>query len=103
MRLLRVLRWRVSAVFRWHASAALGQPASDLYYRRVWEYRGAWQVVAEGPVRTLSPLNCTIEGPTWCSIAPPYLFERWWHYVPHTIGTGGTWDHAGDRQNWGSA
>jgi hypothetical protein len=72
----------------------------DLYYRRVWQWFGtAWQVVLEGPVRAFGP-NCTFEGPTFCSIGPPWIAERWWRYSPSTIGTGGTWDYAGDRQNW---
>lgn len=72
----------------------------DLYYRRVWQYvSGTWQVIAEGHVRAFG-MNCTFEGPTYCSIAPPHLFERWWKYTPATWGTGGSWSWAGEEGNW---
>lgn len=72
----------------------------DLYFRRVWQWiSGSWKVVAEGPVRAFG-MNCSLEGPTYCSFAPPFLFERWWKYSPSTIGTGGTWDFAGEKGNW---
>lgn len=91
------------------ATGALGAPATgalgvldDLYYRRVWQTPGAptpWVIVAEGYVRGYGP-NCTFEGPTFCSLSPPYVYEFWWRYVPHTFGTGGDWDFAGERKNW---
>jgi hypothetical protein len=72
----------------------------DLYYRRVWQHiNGLWQVVAEGHVRGYG-MNCSFEGPTYCSIAPPQLYERWWQYLPATWGTGGTWSIVGEQGNW---
>lgn len=71
----------------------------DLYYRRVWQWSSKWDVVAEGYVRGYGP-NCTFEGPTFCSIGPPWVYEVWHKYTPHTFGTGGDWDFAGERKNW---
>ena len=93
------------SVIRWvEESGRVGVPGTlgavdDLYYRRVWQWSGVWNVVVEGYVRNYG-ITCTLEGPTFCSIAPPYLAERWWRYAPHTFGTGGTWDYAGERNNW---
>lgn len=94
-----------------HATGALGAPESgtlgaidDLYYRRVWQWSGSsWDVVLEGPVRTIVAFQCQFEGPTWCKPPTPYIAERWWKYAPGTIGSGSSadWQYAGDRQNWG--
>ncbi len=71
----------------------------DLYYRRVWQYDHGWSVVVQGYVRSFGP-NCTFEGPTFCSMGPPYIYEVWWKWSPSTIGTGGEWIFAAERQNW---
>lgn len=72
----------------------------QLYYRRVKQWNGAWQVVVEGYVRSYVGPNCTFEGPTYCSIAPPYIFEQWWRWSWSTIGTGGSWDLVLEQRNW---
>ncbi len=73
----------------------------QLYYRRVQQWMGTmWQIVVEGYVRSFIGPNCTFDGPTFCSIAPPYIYEVWWRWTPSTIGTGGTWDLVAERKNW---
>ncbi|HYV99597.1 MAG TPA: hypothetical protein VE967_19215 [Gemmatimonadaceae bacterium] len=72
----------------------------SLFYRLVEQWiDGKWVHVVEGYVRTFAP-NCTFEGPTFCSIAPPYLYERWWRWSPNTWGTGGSWVPAAEEKNW---
>lgn len=72
----------------------------DLYYRMVWQWMsGSWKVVAEGHVRAFG-MNCSLEGPTYCSFPPPHLYEKWWRWTPSTWGSGGTWSYAGERGNW---
>lgn len=73
----------------------------DLYYRRVRQWvNGAWQVVVEGYVRGFGP-NCTFEGPTYCSIAPPYLDEVWWKWSAGTYGTASSsWIFASEQKNY---
>lgn len=82
-----------------HTSGMLGD-LTDLYYRRVWRWDGAWVVAKEGFVRSFVGPNCSFEEPTFCALPPPYIAERWWKWSPSTIGTGGDWVYAGDRQNW---
>jgi hypothetical protein len=73
----------------------------DLHYRRVWQHiGGAWQIVAEGTVRAFG-MNCTLEGPSYCSIGPPYIFERWWRWSPGTYGSQSSkWLFVGEQGNW---
>ena len=95
----------MSALLRWiEEPGRVGVPGTlgsidDLYYRRVWQWSGAWNIVSEGYVRTFG-INCTLDGPTFCSIGPPYIYERWHRFVFSTFGTGGSWEYAGERQNW---
>ena len=73
----------------------------QLYYRRVQQWvNQAWRVVVEGYVRSFVGPNCQFEGPTFCSIAPPYIYEQWWRWSPSTIGTGGEWVFAAAEKNW---
>lgn len=80
---------------------------SELHYRHVWQWTGAaWDHVREGYVRLDLPgVFCNFPGafepPTFCSIGPPYVFERWFRWAPVTFGTGGTWEWAAERHNWG--
>jgi hypothetical protein len=77
-----------------------------LYYRRVWQFSGAWKIVAEGYVRapdqwaSVLGLTCSFNGPTYCQPPLPYIFERWWRYTFGTYGTGGSWSFAGEMRNW---
>jgi len=72
----------------------------DLFYRMVQQWNGShWEIVVQGYVRAYQP-SCTFEGPTYCSIAPPYLWERWWRWSPNTWGTGGSWVIAAEEKNW---
>ena len=74
---------------------------NDLYYRRVWQYDGSWRVAAEGWVKDpVTVPACQFEPPTFCSIAPPYVYERWWKWLPSTFGTSGDWEFSAERQNW---
>jgi hypothetical protein len=71
-----------------------------LYYRLVQQWvTGAWQTVAEGYVSAYMP-GCQFEGPSFCSIAPPYLEERWWRWEYSTFGTGGGWVLEATEKNW---
>lgn len=94
-----------SAVEVGAVGGTLGEVVNDLYYRRVWQWdqaARAWSVTLEGPVRALTPFQCEFEGPSWCRMGPPWVYERWWRYVLSTIGPGSSsdWQEIGDRKNW---
>lgn len=47
--------------------------------------------------------NPNFENFSWCMQPQPYIYERWWKFIPSTIGTGyGTWSYLGGRINWGA-
>jgi hypothetical protein len=73
---------------------------AGLYYRRVWQWiNGAWKVAFEGHVRAFG-MTCSFEGPTYCSVNPPYIVERWWRHG-RDLGHGGSSVlNAGERGNW---
>lgn len=71
------------------------------FYRRVWRWgSGVWKVVDEGIVNSWD-VTCFIDKPSFCSMSPPYIFERWWVWETYTWGNQpGYWRWVSDEQNW---
>ena len=71
------------------------------FYRRVWQWKNnAWSVVDDGPILSWD-VTCIADKPSFCSIGPPYIFERWWVWEINTWGSSpGYWRWVSDEQNW---
>lgn len=76
------------------------------FWRRVfvWDLDAQrYDVVFDNEVSAFDAFQCAVEGPTWCSLPQPYIYEQWWSFTSSTYGTDpGRWNYLGGRINWGT-